>query len=423
MKYKTYDPFARVPPALLLMAGVLQPSPAGEARIPDQTRETIAQAHESLAGGAPAQAADLFEKAASHGEFVDAEVGEVRARLWAGQFRHAVAISNVVAGEHPDSAEAQALLAYIEDRTGYSAQALERLGREDHAHPSALEPVLARLEILIDRHQAVRAAALIDDRIADQGPQIDLCRLRARARTLTAAAPADSACDHIKQGDEGRSRWFELTAPSPAAAGAPLRAGNGLIIERGTRVATLRRLIEGRAATVWVRNFRGELRQAHPEEELRRPDERADPQEADAVVLLKLESAFPSDQSSSEVAPAGVHGLCFSLSYPAAASTDPMLPAVTPCFAFKAQSNAGSMQVNVPLSSTEQGSPVFDAQGRLLGLAVPASEARRTTLSQVPGAGSAAPGPSGVQAAATIPMPELYERLAPAVVQVMVYSR
>lgn len=422
---------------MLFLANAVHAASPGEARIPEQTRQVIEQAHRSLASGDPAEAADLFEKAASHGEFVDAEVGEVRARLWAGQFRHAVAISNVVAGEHPESAEAQALLAYIEDRNGYTAQALERLRRESSTHPGALEPVLAEAEILIDRHQATRALELIDRRITEHGPQADLCQLRARARTLAATESAAPGCDPGKSKEAGRSRWFEFTPALPVGRGAPLRAGNGLIIEGGTHVATSQRLIEGPPAAWWVRNFRGELRRVYPESgveearlthgetrkgEARHENQSASPENAGAVVVLKLESPFPTEQSVREIAPGGVHGLCFSLSYPAPASVDPMLPAVTPCFAFAQQGSEGTLQVNVPLSPMEQGSPVFDAQGRLLGLAMPAP-ATRTTVIRVPGTESSATGAGGVQSAATVPMPELYERLAPALVQVLAYAQ
>jgi hypothetical protein len=180
-------------------------------------------------------------------------------------------------------------------------------------------------------------------------------------------------------------------------------------------------LVEGHSAAIWVRNFRGELRRAHPVAASGDPG---------SVVDLTLESPFSPGPPGHEVAPAGAHGLCFSLSYPAAASPDPMLPAVTPCFAFSLQGAAQPLQINIPVGATEQGSPVFDAQGRLLGLSLPASgpSGPAGSRSRVIGLSQSVPPAtplSGAQsaAAASAPMPELYERLAPAVVQVLVYSR
>jgi predicted Zn-dependent protease len=143
----------------------------------------IEQARQELARGHPAAAADLFEQAAEHGEYEEAEVGEVRARLWAGQFRHAVAISSVVAGEHPESAEAQALLGFIEDRNGYTAQALQRLREEQQSRPGEAAPVAAEAEVRIDRHSPREAIELIDRWVTAHGAQPDLCRLRSRYGT------------------------------------------------------------------------------------------------------------------------------------------------------------------------------------------------------------------------------------------------
>ena len=69
------------------------PQEQPSASTPPVIRQMIDQAQHELARGNAAAAADLFEQAAEHGEYAEAEVGEVRARLWAGQFRHAVAIS------------------------------------------------------------------------------------------------------------------------------------------------------------------------------------------------------------------------------------------------------------------------------------------------------------------------------------------
>jgi hypothetical protein len=115
-------------------------------------------------------------------------------------------------------------------------------------------------------------------------------------------------------------------------------------------------------------------------------------------------------------------------------SVDAMRPAVTPCYAFAAHVGSGELQLNIPLNATEAGTPVFDAQGRLMGLADPptgggAGGAGKAGVKRMTPAGNfvkSAPVPGRGGAAysnqPTIAMPELYEQLAPTVVQVVVFS-
>lgn len=433
-------------------------APEQPTSVPVAIQRTIAQAQSTMARGRPAAAAELFEQAAEHGEFVEAEVGEVRARLWAGQFRHAVAISNVVAGEHPDSAEAQALLAYVEDRSGYTAQALQRLQRERQSHPHDAAPVAAEGEILTDRHRAGDAIKTIDEWISANAPQADVCRIRARASLISQRAglalPASQACAgvaaNVAQGRAAApaataataataasaaaaatapaatttandpSGWPEAaTNKPPASEGVPVFAGNGLIIDGGHRVITtsLGAAERGPGETsIWVRNAQGELRRA-----------RLETSSDQDTAILSLSAPFPTEHSlpPESAASKNARGLCFALSFPASISTDAMLPAVTPCVAFDPRASDGASRINIPLSVGERGSPVFDAEGRLMGLADPSAGSPtrlvRTAkpLSPSTGLTSAHPASDGHGAQPTIAMPELYERLAPSVVQVI----
>jgi len=178
------------------------------------------------------------------------------------------------------------------------------------------------------------------------------------------------------------------------------------------------------------------------------------------TITLSLNAPFTADQSLPRAqysledehdAHQDAHGLCFALGFPAALSTDGMLPAVTPCFTFNAT-------LNIPLSAVESGTPIFDAQGRLLGLANPPNAAAtssgprdatatapggraiatRTTVIRIQPAHGGAPTDAGGEVPthtddttpsnaagghqATAPMPELYERLAPTVAQILVFS-
>jgi len=241
-----------------LAATALGASAQGQpaASIPPVIRQMIEQAQRELARGNPAAAADLFERAASHGEYADAEVGEVRARLWAGQFRHAVAISGVVAGEHPESAEAQALLGYIEDRNGYTGQALKRLRNEQQARPDEAAPVAAEAVILIERHSAGEAIELIDRWMAAHAPQSDLCGLRTRAALVESfeagsTPPAGRQCEilAIRPAATAEESHSPETWRFPASLGAPLTAGNGIITDEGRRVLTLRGVVDAASAS------------------------------------------------------------------------------------------------------------------------------------------------------------------------------
>src|SRR5581483_6384717 len=242
---------------------------------PPIIREMIDRAHLALATGKAAEAADLFEAAAEHGEYIEAEVGEVRARLWAGQFRHAVTISNVVAGEHPESAEAQALLGFIEDRNGYTGPALQRLRKEENNHPDAPAPIAAEAEVLIDRHLAVDAITVVDRWVSTHGTDPALCRLRARAILVQSAGMLDNThrgavpTAHSPCGTADAERgsgqrqaapdgWYEPPGSAfPTALNIPLAAGNGLVMDGGKSIVTLKRLVDSPAASIWVLNFRG----------------------------------------------------------------------------------------------------------------------------------------------------------------------
>ena len=352
-------------------------------------RLLIQQAQDALARGNAADAADLFEKAASLGEYPEAEVGEVRARLLAGQFRHAVTISNVVAGEHPELPEAQALLAQIEDRSGYASQALQRLHREQQTHPEAAVLVAAEAELLIDRRSVPRAIELLNRWSATHGLSPDLTRLRSRAALMQ--------------------------------SGAVLRAGNGLIVDGGRRIVTLSRLVGSLSTGAWVRSMRGEPRRAR--------FERADSRSPELAILVP-ETAYPADQSlQPDAATAQTSRLCFTLGFPAAPSRDPMLPAVTPCVMINTRAENSELRINIPLGAPDGGSPVFDGQGRLIGFASTSGVVPNPSESGLPAevrgtrvlrAAAVEPGSTAAGSAATlIPIPELYERLAPSIVQVI----
>ncbi len=136
----------------------------------------------------------------------------VRAALLAGEFRKAMSWATLTAGEHKESDEAVALLAYLHDRVGHTEQAL------------------ADLKGLPD--SAIARGAL------------------AEILTTRGAPP---------QGVKGN--WprpaFERF---PVSADRVISAGNGLIVDGGTRVLTYAAVLPKEASAFYVRNGLGRLR-------------------------------------------------------------------------------------------------------------------------------------------------------------------
>lgn len=130
------------------------------------------------------EAARLFEQASSQfGERPEAELGQARAYLLAGDFRQAVAYANLGAGEHSDFPPAIALLAFIEDRSGHTEIATSRLHAALKRWPEDTALTGALAEILIDRGASAKAISLLDERLNRGGNSTDLKRLRTRAAT------------------------------------------------------------------------------------------------------------------------------------------------------------------------------------------------------------------------------------------------
>ena len=387
-------------PRLAIAAAVCLALQASAAPVVAAPPVSLEAARRALAEGDAARAATLYETLAQQGESLEAEIGLVRASLQAGEFRKAMSFANLTAGEHPDSVEAAALLAYLNDRVGRTEQALEALKRLEASHPDEQSALAAHADILIDRLAPAQALSLIqtwrDRHPGAQAPE--LVRLFARAQ---------------------------------AAARGNVAAGNGVIIDDGKSVLTyagLLKSVSGRE--VLIRNSLGQVRRA-------RADARG---AANDLVRLRLKNPFPSSQSvplSQVAAPEGVR-FCFALGFSVPGSVEAAYPAIAPGLVFRANAGAGGlMQITSALGAGHDGAPIFDPRGRLIGLALGAGDhqiagqdlhtrfgkgsfALRVdeTLTGVARQASTTRAPAGPQP----PMPaveELFERLAPAVVQIV----
>jgi hypothetical protein len=196
------------------------------------------------------------------------------------------------------------------------------------------------------------------------------------------------------------------------------KAGNGVIIDGGARILTTWSLITAKTNKVLVRNARGQLRTAVLEKQVAdRP-----------LAVLKLTQPYSNTVSldSDRLGAAKDSRACFVLSYPVASNLEPAYPAMSAGVILRPDVGPTHLlQITVPTSNDQEGSPLFDATGHLIGLV--------SKDASLVGAGSFAAkihrdevAGEKVTEARKLPFPAtdsveaLYEQLAPTVVQVVV---
>jgi hypothetical protein len=312
------------PPAAAVIGDGSGPRP----EVAGRHRRLMQEAREALSAGEPARAAALFEDA-SHldDETPDAEIGMVQAYLEGGEYRKALAFATLTAGEHPDSREAEALLAWIEFLGGRKDQALRRL-------------------------------AIASSRVPDDPALLEVrSRIRAVAAGTQYPMPAR------------RSLALDPRAPRGPGASRPLRGlASGVVVASGTRVLTSASAVTGASGGLWVQNALGRQRPAVVE----RVDRRA------GVAVLKL--AEPLEPASSFEAGAAARPFpgspCYLVEYPAAGMDRPSWPVLSVGFLGSAGAGDGMFELSMDLPPGPRGGAVLDLGGRLVGLAIPAAAGR-----------------------------------------------
>ncbi len=371
----------------------------------------ILRGHAALAKGQAQQAAEWYEKAAGMGESAEAEIGLVRAYLQSGEFRKAIAFGNLVAAEHPDVSESAALLAYLEDREGQTAPALVKLNEELKKRPDDIALFGARTEILIDRMALPQAIQQLDDWLGRNPPLGDIYRLRARAalaagnheelvnwrrkaalayeakgefeaakplrnwlskvdgneQTSSVATVPLGIAGEAKPASENNNlpavtRWPAHYMESfPLYTGNAMKSGNGFVAGQGRRVVTYASLVSGAGVEVWVRNGLGKIRKSRVEKIL--PDQ--------GLALLRLESPYPKEWSLPDQAfsvPEGVR-FCFVLGFPVTDALETGYPILAPGVVVRPDTGiAGLMQITGSLGPENSGSAVFDGSGKFIGM-------------------------------------------------------
>ena len=395
------------------------------------------RANDALLRREAGAAARLFEQASSQfGERPEAELGQARAYLLSGDFRQAVAFTNLVAGEHSDFPPAIALLAFIEDRSGHTEIATTRLyaALKRWPHDNALTGALA--EILIDRGASVKAIALLDERLNRGGNSTDLKRLRTRAATAIGdesvtrewrrkTANADESSPKPSHRNDWPAPNFEAW---PFAGIDQSNVGNGVVIDDGRRVVTDAALTPVIGARSFVRNGLGEVRSAKVEKN--------DTQNGIAILMLDRPFDTKSSVSSTRFRHAKPGKFCFTLGFPVVADVDGGYPVLSQGIVVRTRMGAsGLIHITSWQSPAQRGAPLFDSAGNLIGIyrgkGSQVDQAQRDGLGQgffAVGLDSvfnhlqlnAAPVSSSGAAIPQRSTDEIYQELMPAVVSVVI---
>jgi S1-C subfamily serine protease len=211
-----------------------------------------------------------------------------------------------------------------------------------------------------------------------------------------------------------------------------IKSGNGFVVDQGRRIVTNASLVSGAKEAVLVRNGLGKIRKATVEKIL--PDQ--------GLALLRLETAYPKEWSLPKqnfVVTEGVH-FCFVLGFPVTDVLEKSYPIITPGLVVRPNAGVGGlMQVTSSLGPENSGSPVFDSAGKFIGLTLGRQEPLKgiTDRDALLGKGTFAvradglrqlfpkSGRSGRKTAKTLAkgtpsVEELYEKLLPVVVTIVV---
>lgn len=392
-------------------------------------RRVLLLADLALARGAPAEAVALYEQAAHiNGEHVEAEIGVSRAYMAAGEYRRALSYAHLASGEHLDSDAALAWLAYLEDRAGYVDSALKRLRGALTRWPAPSASAAALAEVLLERGRGEEAQNLLSSWHAPAPRDIARLTLRAARATQRMVEGADQAPLRAPGlvADGERARW---PAPPfvavPASFANALARGNGVLVDGGKHILT--RVSMTPEARIVARSGDGQLRHA------------VVAQQVAGVSLLTPERPYPQAAAlrvvRHDLASDGVR-FCFVLGRSVLAAGSAAYPSLTAGMVLGTHAKLGElMQISVPLSVDDPGSPVFDTSGRLIGLALGSQQLIDgvTDRDRELGGGHfatrgdafatllpAVAPPPPAPGSGTVTTDELYERLSAAVVEVWV---
>jgi len=358
---------AQVPDWSLEAQGRLLGGPAADqgAALAER-RRLLDEGEARLAGGDALAAQQSFDRASQLLHAADTELSLVRTYMQAGEYRRALAFGAHAAGAHREFPAGNALYAWLLQAGGQGRYAERLLAEAIEKAPD--DPSL----------QAARAA------LGSAAP---------RAEGVLATGPA---------------RVLPYAWGTQVAAGSRV-VGSGTLAGAGDLALVPSALVNG-ALAIRVRNGLGQTVAARLVES------------NDDTALLKLERALPRPPGLTYVGRepfAGSPGYC--VEQVAGDGREAAWPLLRSGFFAYPARDGGLRPLGIEAPPGPRGGPVFDAAGRLAGLALTASDGRDRLLpvsawpAQAMGdaSGAAAPG-------ARLPLDELYERALLLALQVIV---
>jgi S1-C subfamily serine protease len=155
----------------------------------------------------------------------------------------------------------------------------------------------------------------------------------------------------------------------PFAPGSSYTSGSGVVLEGGRLVLTNRHVVEG-MGTIFLRNGTGHVRRAHV---LKMSHD-------DDLALLEIEQPFPENAAFAyaDLADPAPGRTAVSLGFPLVDLLGDSQPALTEGIVAKTTglgNDPKTFQITTKINKGNSGGPVFDREGRLLGVTVGQTDA------------------------------------------------
>ena len=282
-------------------------------------RADLLKAGEAALARMDANAAiDSFDRAALILHAADTEIALVRAYMQNGQYRRALAFGAHMAGAHLDVIGGSALYAWLLHAGGQGVIAQRLLAEADARLPNNAMLARAQLQLKAGTPLATGNLLTLPTRLAPYGS----------SRGLPPAARV---------------------------------LGSGLLIGDGG-LALVPLALLPRSGNFWLRNGLGNLSRGTVQKHLPSTD----------VALVRLESPLPAPENL-WAAPADAFpgSVGYAVEYVASRDSTPAWPVLRTGFLGAAIGDGSERLLGIDMPAGPRGGPVFDAAGRLTGLALP----------------------------------------------------
>lgn len=315
---------------------LLQQTPATPAVSPESRAKLLHDGEAALSRGEIEQAAAAFEQAGFVKHAADAELGLIRAYMQWGQYRRALAFAAHTAGAHPEVGAGAGLYAWLLHLGGQSQVAVRLLQRARDRLPG--DPLLDATQLLMTSTHPITPAALLQ-------PPARFAPYHAPSVELPAVARAIASGVLIDDGHAVLSSRFSVDE------GVPLWVRDGL---GRVREATRDHTRNVHDAVV--------LRLSTPLEAPRVATALRDPHPGSPAMAIEFVSGSAATQ------PERAHHASQDV------TTQPAWPILRIGFLGSPRASLGHYRLGVALPPGPRGGPVFDAAGRLIGIAVASAD-------------------------------------------------